>query len=361
MTELAPMAALPSQAPVSPPTRQLSRRAKAAIIVQFILKEGADVPLTSLPEDLQAQLTHLLGEMRYIDRDTMQTVLQEFMEELESVGLSFPGDIAGALSALDGKISPQTAMRLRKEAGVRQIGDPWARISGLPRERLLTLLTSESVQVAAVVISKLDVTKAADLLSHLPGDRARRITYAMSMTDAVTPDAVDRIGLSLAVQLDTEPPRAFRNAPSERVGAILNFSRASKREELLNALDETDSAFAQKVRRSIFTFNHIPDRLAPIDVPKLTRDLDQATLATVIAGAVAEMDLRAVEFLLENLSKRMAEALREAAGELGKVPPKEAEAAMSAVVRAIRDLADAGEITLLAKQDEDEEEESTTE
>ena len=349
MTHLTPAKNLAPASPIA----NLSRRAKAAIVVQFILKEGADVPLKSLPEDLQVQLTQLLGEMRYIDRNTMNAVISEFTEELEAVGLSFPGDIAGALSALDGKISDRTASRLRKEAGVRQIGDPWQRISELPKDRLKAFVDTESIQVVAVMVSKLDVSKAADLLSSLPGDVARRIAYAMSMTDAVTPDAVDRIGLSLASQLDAEPPKAFRVQPSERVGAILNFSRAAKRDELLTALDEDDKTFAEEVRKSIFTFAHIPDRMNPIDAPKITRDVDQDVLARVIAGAVAEIDMAVVDFILNNISKRMADALREAAEEVGDVTPKDAEQAMGKVVRAVRDMADSGEITLSAPSDED--------
>ena len=345
MTQLTTLARSGAGTPVAPMSR-LTRRAKAAIVVQFILKEGANVPLTALPEDLQIQLTQLLGEMRYIDRATMHAVIAEFSEELDSIGLSFPGDIAGALSALDGKISAQTAARLRKEAGVRQIGDPWQRLAALPVARLQTFVTSESTQVAAVMVSKLDVSKAADLLSTLPGDVARRITYAMSMTDAVTPDAVERIGLSLAAQLDAEPPKAFRAQPSERVGAILNFSRATTRDQLLTALDEEDKGFAEQVRKSIFTFAHIADRMTAIDVPKITRDVDQETLAKVISGAIADVDRRSVEFILSNISKRLSDGLREMSEDMGAVTPKDAEAAMNTVVRAIRALADSGEIVL---------------
>lgn len=352
MSQLTQLKGLPAGNPANKPVTRLSRRAKAAIVVQFLLKEGADVPLSTLPEDLQMQLTQLLGEMRYIDRTTMHAVIAEFAEELDSVGLSFPGDIAGALSALDGKISDQTAARLRKEAGVRQIGDPWKRIAALPRARLQALVNSESIQVVAVMVSKLDVSKAADLLSSLPGDQARRITYAMSMTDAVTPDAVDRIGLSLAAQLDAEPPRAFRTQPSERVGAILNFSRAAKRDELLVALDEEDKDFAEEVRKSIFTFAHIPDRMNRIDVPKITRDLEQETLAQVIAGAQSDADKAVVDFILSNISRRMADALRELAEDFAEIKPKEAEQAMGAVVRAVTDLAESGEITLITPSEE---------
>ena len=47
-----------------------------------------------------------------------------------------------------------------------------------------------------------DYTGAAALLGSMPGPDARCITYAVSLTSAVTPEAVDRIGLSLAAQLD---------------------------------------------------------------------------------------------------------------------------------------------------------------
>ena len=351
MNSLTPFSALP--APGGKPG--LSRKAKAAIIVQFILNEGADVPLSALPDEMQEQLTQQLGAMRYVDRDTLAQVVAEFADELEAVGISFPGNIAGALSALDGKISPQTASRLRKEAGVRQAGDPWTRIGALDLARLERIILSESTEIAAVMLSKIDVSKAAALLGRLPGAKARRITYAVSMTAGVTPEAVDRIGLSLASQLDAEPPRAFSSEPVDRVGAILNYSASEIRDDVLTGLDETDSDFADAVRRAIFTFPNIPRRLRAIDVPKITRDLDAAVLTTVIAGAKSDEDVASCEFLLENMSKRMAQTLRDDAAERGKIKPRQIEEAMTAVVAAIRDLVTSGEIELRHPDDSEDE------
>lgn len=349
MNSLTPLAALP---PMSGKPH-LTRKVKAAVIVQFILNEGADVPLSSLPDAMQAQLTQQLGAMRYVDRDTLTQVVQEFADELEAVGISFPGNIAGALSALDGKISAVTAARLRKEAGVRQTGDPWVRISAQDLDWLERVVLSESTEIAAVMLSKIDVTKAAALLGRLPGAKARRITYAVSMTAGVTPEAVDRIGLSLASQMDAEPPRAFSSAPVDRVGAILNYSAADIRDDVLEGLDETDSDFAEAVRRAIFTFQNIPARLNAIDVPKVTRDVDATVLVTAIAGARTNEETESCEFLLKNMSKRMAQSLRDEAAEKGKVKQRVAEDAMNSVVAAIRDLVASGEIELLSPDDAD--------
>ena len=217
------------------------------------------------------------------------------------------------------------------------------------------IASAESTEVAAVLLSKLDVEAAAALLGHLPGAVARRITYAVSLTGKVTPDAVDRIGLSLAAQLDHRPLVAFDDGPDARVGAILNQSAAAKRDEMLAALDETDTGFASAVRRAIFTFSHIPDRLAPRDVPRLLRTAEQPDVVTALLAARGTEDEAVAEFLLANIPTRMADALREEMEERAPVKLRDAEAAMLSLVGAIRQLEQQGEITLLSPDEEQEE------
>lgn len=331
----------------------LTRAQKAAIIVRFLINEGADIALTDLPEPLQARLTTQMGSMRYVDRSTLADVVAEFVQELEGMGLTFPRGVAGALSALDGRISPQTAARLRKEAGVRQQGDPWDQVKQAGVAALIPIVERESTEVAAVLLSKLDVARAADLLGKLPGELARRITYAVSQTGAVSPEAVDRIGLALAAELHEIPETAFAQGAVERVGAILNFSPAATRDDVLTGLDEADQEFANLVRRAIFTFVHIPERVKPTDVPRITREVDQAVLVTALAGA-ASGDLAPVaEFILSNMGKRMAEAMREEMQERGRVRLRDAEEAMTAVVNAVRTLEAAGEIAYVAPEEDE--------
>ncbi len=355
MSDMTPLARLsPPQAPGATVAR-LTRRQKAAIVVRYLLNEGAEVPLTDLPEPLQATLTTQMGAMRYVDRSTLADVVAEFARELEAMGLTFPRGVAGALTALDGKISPQTAARLRKEAGVRQFGDPWQQICNAGVTNLIPIIERESIEVAAVVLSKLEVAQAAELLGKLPGDKARKITYAVSQTGAVTPDAVDRIGLALAAQLHDVPEVAFDSGPVERVGEILNYSPAATRDDVLTGLDETDQDFAALVRKAIFTFANIPERLNPTDVPKVLREVDQATLVIALASA-SEGELASVaEFLLENMSKRMGDAIREEMEEAGKIKPRDGEDAMTAVVNAIRTLEASGEVTLILPESDDDE------
>lgn len=334
--------------------RELDNAAKAAIIVRLLMAEGEDIPIDSLPDELQIKLTAQMGQMGLIDKVTLDSVVEEFADALEGVGLSFPRGLAKALETLDGKISPQTAARLRKEAGVREAGDPWERLCALPVTDLSAMAQAESIEVAAVLLSKLDTKKAAELLTAMPGPLARRMTYAVSLTGKITPDAVDRIGLSLAAQLDQRPEFAFDNGPGERVGAILNQSPATTRDEMLTSLEEQDSEFAELVRKSIFIFEHITDRVRPGDAPTILREIESPVLITALAAATTEADRAAAEFLLSNISSRMADGLREEVSDRGKVRPQDGEIAMNAVVAVIRGLEQAGTISYMEPDPEDE-------
>lgn len=342
--------ALAAPEPAGP--RVLTPREKAAVIVRLLLSEGATLPISKLPEHLQASLTEQMGQMRMIDKSTLGTVVEEFMAELEEVGLSFPGGIDGALTVMDGHISATAASRLRRLAGASSKADPWDRLTTLSIERLLPILEEESTEVAAVMLSKLPVPKSAELLGKLPGERARRVAYAVSMTGNVDPETVRRIGLSLASQLDAQAPKAFDTNPVERVGAILNVSNALTRDDVLKGLDETDAGFAELVRKAIFTFVHIPKKVAGRDVPKVVRMVDQSMLVAALSGALDNPELvGAADFILSNMSQRLSASLREEITARGRVKEKDAEEAMAAIVSSIRDLEAANEITLTKEEE----------
>jgi flagellar motor switch protein FliG len=335
------------------PKRALTPRQKAAVIVRYLLTEGSSLPLSSLPEHMQAALAEQMGQMRLIDRATLDDVVTEFLAELESVGLAFPGGIEGALSMMDGHISHSAAQRLRRMSSTSSKIDPWERITALPPDRLLPILVNEAVEVGAVMLSKLPVGKAAELLGKLPGERARRVAYAVSMTGNVDPETVRRIGAALLAELDNQPPRAFDQGPVERVGAILNVSPSLTRDDVLQGLEAEDAAFAAEVRKAIFTFVHIPARLAPRDAPKITRLVEQPLLVTALAAATGKPGLEAAaEFILANISQRLAQGLREEIGARGRVKDKEAEDAMTAIIAAIRTLEASGEIALIQPEEE---------
>lgn len=87
-------------------TQDMSAHTKAAIVVRFLMHEGAEIDLAALPTYLQADLT---GEIAH---------------ELDCIGLTTQGGLRSALRLLQGKITNDTARRLRQDTGVRLFEDP---------------------------------------------------------------------------------------------------------------------------------------------------------------------------------------------------------------------------------------------
>jgi len=337
-----------------PPARKrpaLSRRQKAAILVRLLLKEGAALRLDELPETMQAELTHEMGALRLVDRETLESIVAEFMAELRDCGAAFPGGVASALALLDGALSESNLQRLRRETGVIVDGDPWDMIAELEAQDLAQIVARESTEIAAVILSKLPVRKSADVLGALPGETARRITYAVSTTGTVDPATVRTIGHAIAAQLAEEPKPAFPDGAAVRIGAILNSSTAATRDGVLEGIEEEDADLGAEVRKAIFTFADIPARIATRDVPRITRAVDQDLLITALAGATAPAESAAGEYILANMSQRLAGQLREDVAERERVSPADAEAAMGEIVAAIRDMEAAGELNLVERDD----------
>ena len=192
---------------------QLTQAQKAAVIVRVLSAEGEKLDLTRLPEDLQSSLPEHISTMKMIDRKTVDAVINEFLEAMAQLGIAFPGALENAIQLLDGQISGTAADQLRRKAQHDINSDPWDRLMVASIEHLMTITKNESAEVCAVLVSKLPVSKGADFLSRLPGDRARRIAHAISQTESVDPATVRRIGAALVSELTSIPQKAFQTEP----------------------------------------------------------------------------------------------------------------------------------------------------
>lgn len=326
---------------------QLNQRQKAAVIVRLLLDDEDAPALERLDSNSQTLLAEAMAGLELVDRQTRDAIIGEFCDHLEAVGLTFPGDLDGTLAILGDRLSQDSTDRLHRMAIMSGRGDPWSRISALPRESLLALANSEPVDIIALMLSKLPVARASEAFSALDKDRARLVAQAMSLTAGVSAEALQRVGMILLQAAENLARPALDTPAADRVGALLNSASSDLRNSVLEALDQSDEVFAGGVRRAIFIFAHIPARIQPRDVPRIARELDQPTLVRALL-APGDDNAATSAFILENLSQRMADTLREEMAAVGKIAAKDAEEAMTAIVTAIRNLQEAGELELIA-------------
>lgn len=330
----------------NPSQGELSSKQKAAVVVRLLLQNGALPALSSLSEDTQTSLAVQLARMPSLPQTTVDGIADEFANAIQGIGMSFPEGIDGALSLLENAISEDAMERLKAMSPTELRRDPWQTLQELNSDAMLQVIQRESTEVAALVLSRLNVSTAAQILGKLPGEIARRIALSMSKVGSVSALVTERIGQSILDQLQSGASTDQNTSSAERVGAILNQTKSKVRDDVLASLDERNPPFAVEVRSNIFTFANIPDRVQPKDIPVVQRDIDLNDLTAAIAAA-EDRDKLAVDFILGNISIRMAQNLKDEAEEQTDISEDRLDEAFSNIVDVIMKLEENGDISLI--------------
>jgi flagellar motor switch protein FliG len=226
----------------------------------------------------------------------------------------------------------------------RRLERPFAHVEGAPPARIAKALAGESTAVRALVLGHLPPPVAAGILALL--DPAESLRVVQRMSKAVTParETVDLVARTLQVELErlaAEPEKPQPAARMRSIAEILNSADKEVGRSVLTRLDEADKTVAEGIREMMFTWE---------DLAKLDRRAMQKVLSTIETGKLAlalKGGVQAVEDnVLSNLSQRVRDMVTEERELLGPRPRSEVEAARAEILRGVRDLMQAGELSI---------------
>jgi len=166
----------------------------------------------------------------------------------------------------------------------------------------------------------------------------------------ISPDVLnqtaDLVRRKLAALLSNE--QAFSTGGVDALVGILNHSDRATEKRIIGDLELQDPALAERVRAQLFVF----DDIGMIDdrtMQRILRNVVPGDLAVALKTASSEVKNK----FLANMSERAAIDVRDEMETMGPVRVSTVEAAQTGIVRVIRELEAAGEITL-ARGDNDD-------
>ena len=325
----------------------LTRQQKAAIVIGVLGPDAAGPLLERLDETALRGFAEGMSKLRRVEPEVVEAIIAEFLDALEHAGTALQGGLPVARGLLERHVKEGTLMRILDDVDVPSIHNVWSKLNRVNEDALADFLKREHPQTAAVVLSKLSSDLAAAVLSRFEGDRARDVVLGISRAHSLSSQVIEAIGASVSRDfLAGQNADAPARDPAERIGSIMNFTAADIRNHVLERIAEGQPDFAEQIKRKMFTFEDIPERLEPRDATPVLRAVDQDVMLRALAGA-GESAPEAREFLMTNISQRMADQIRAALEDFGGIRRKEAEEAQNAVIMAIRDLERTGEIRLV--------------
>ncbi len=336
--------------PAPPPgelVATLDQRQKAAVIIGALGVDAAGPILEMLDETALRNFAGAMSKLRKVKPETVEATIREFVHELEQADSTVRGGINEARDMLEQFVNNETLSRIMDDVDMPSVHNVWRKLATVDDQALAEFLSREHPQTAAVVLSKLTAEQAARILGRVAPDRAREIVLGITKTSSLDGNVIEAIGDSVSKDfLATQAGDANGQKPVDRIGAIMNYVTTEIRTDVLGHLDSTQPEFSEEVKKRMFTFEDIHERVERRDISAVVRAVEQDTLLKALGGA-REHGQASREFILSSISSRVAEQLREELADYENVRTKDAEEAQTAVIKAIRTMERAGELKLV--------------
>lgn len=328
----------------------LSGPQRAAVILAQLDDERAHLLLKAMSENEVVRLMAEVARLPSLTSDDVLAVISDFTNEAGAYLQVRQGGIDLAQRWLQDRLGISRAAEVMNELEMMASTEPLGFLNRIDPAQIAGFLTDEHPQTIALVLANINHEHAARVLDRLNEDAATDIVRRMATMGSVPPTTVQRVADELEHRLSnllrTGSTHSEVGGVSAAAAVLNNVDRGAEK-EILARLEATDPELAEVIRSEMFVFD---------DVVQLDDTTLQAVLRSVVLKDVA-LSLKTAspeiaEKFMRNMSERAADDLREEIQSLGPQRLSVIEQAQASVVRAVRELADNGTITIGRANDE---------
>jgi flagellar motor switch protein FliG len=330
---------------------------KAAIIL-VSMDPGFAAPIVEKLTDAHMQrFVKALEELREVPRPKMLAVIAAFIVELNSRQNLFRAGPGKAMDIARGVLDEDRLTRLAnqdpslKPTKVTPKQGVWAELDKRSPKSICDFITKQKTEVAAFILSKLSNEVVSDILVELP--EAQAVAYLKELSE----DGEVAIFVQKAVEkfvltefLEAEEAEVQSESVAYVADLISSLDR-ERRERILEDIGKQDAMRAKSIRDEMLTFDDLPDRLPVTAIPIVFKEFDRISLLEMLKAA-ENGSQPVIDFLLGNISQRMAEQIKEEVSELSPMKDKAAAKATASFMAFLGNLEKEERLTFIPKADE---------
>lgn len=319
---------------------------KAAIILSVLDPADASELLKDFDHTSLLKFAKVINSLKPVPTASMVEVVKEFLHALGE-----ETDVRGGQEQVRKFLSQfmdddEVDRILLDVSGVKD-RPVWERLGDAPNAKAAAFLQLEHPQTVAIVLSKLRPDKAAGILEELERDFAQSAVLRLARIPTIEPQVISEVERIIDEDFLSAIKRQSGSVnPAELIGDLMNNVSGSAREEFLQNLGEANGELQAEVLKVMFTFADIATRVNTVDVAKIIKVVEEEQLMIALRYA-QDTDNPSYDFILGNLSKRLAERIGEDVQAMEPVKEKDGEAAQMAITGAIQRMAKLGEIKLI--------------
>ncbi len=315
---------------------------KAAILLIALGPEKASLIFKHLKEEQIVDLTLEIANTKSVTPQVKEKVINEFYEVCLAQQYIAEGGIGYAKELLEKALGADKAMDVIGKLTASLQVKPFEFVKKTDASQLLNFIQDEHPQTIALILSYLSAGQAATILGALVPEKQAEVARRIATMDRTSPDVIKEVERVLESKLSSLVNQDYTIIGGvDAVVEILNTVDRGTEKHIMETLEVEEPELADEIRKKMFVFEDIlllDDRA----IQRVLRDVDNNDLAIACKGSTEEVQ----NAIFSNMSKRLAEMIREDMEFMGPVRMKDVEEAQQKIVNIIRKLEDSAEIVI---------------
>ena len=327
---------------------EVAARTKVAILMIALGQETTAEVMKYLSDMEIEQIAQSIAELDVVTTEQEDDDLEEFEQLLIAGKYVSQGGMDFARGALEKALGPRKAQGLLDRV-TSTTSSGFYMLRNVDPNQIIPFISKEHPQTIALILSQLEPSQSAGVVNGLPEELQADVSFRIAQMENISPQVLRELEETLATELQAIlAGQVTEIGGPKAVAEILNRTGRSTEKSVLERLDAQDPELAEEVRNQMFVFDDIA-KLTDREIQMILREVDSKDLAVALKGSSEEMQDR----ILGNMSERVGTMLREEMEFSGPVRMSDVEDVQLRVVQTVRQLEEAGQVTIVRGETSD--------
>jgi flagellar motor switch protein FliG len=306
--------------------------------------EASSAILRALDEEEVQTISREIARVQTLTPEEAEGVLEEFYQMSVAHDYVIKGGVDYARKVLVNAFGPDHAKRMLDRL-IKHLSNETLSFDALQKtdpQQLAKFIHAEHPQTIALVLSHLNPSQAAGLLSSLPAGLRTDVALRMASLDQISPEIVSKIAAVIGAKLKSVGELSRESYGGiHAVAEMCNRLDSSTTKEIIEYIEEANPSLGETIRHLMFVFEDL--MLLDVNaIKELLGKVDKKILTVALKGTSEQLK----NHMLQAMSQRGAEMMREDMEALGPIKIKEVEAAQQQIIAVVRQLETDGVISM---------------
>jgi flagellar motor switch protein FliG len=315
---------------------------KAAVALVAFGSEVSALVLKGMPEQDLETITVEIANLRDVPPEIEAKVIEECHQVFMARQYISQGGIDFAQQILEKAVGAKKAREIlhRLESSIHTKG--FSLLKDIDPKQLTSFLQNEHPQTISLILTQLNPTHAASVLSELTPELQGEVALRIATMEKIAPEILKEIESTLEGHFEQNAGGEMSSSGGAKaIAEVLNLIDTTAEKNILQSLEAEDADLAAEIKNMMFVF----DDLVLLDdrsIQRLLKEIETKDIAVALKATADEVKNK----IFSNVSERVAVMIQEEMEFMGPTRLSDVEAAQSRIVDTTRRLEEEGQVII---------------